>query len=130
MYSVLGWINVAILGVILAPFALNFLNRKFIKTNSRGYAETVKFLRRLHKPLGAFMAVFALVHGYMAMGGLRLHTGSLLYVSIFATALLGGSFYRFKKRALFQWHKRMALVSFLLLLLHLFYPSALWYLLN
>jgi hypothetical protein len=130
MYSVLGWLNVVVLGVILSPYVLGFLNRKFFKTQKQGFRNTLKFLRRLHKPLGIAMAVLALVHGYLAMGGLRLHTGSLLYLSIIITALLGGSFYKLKKRALFTWHKRMALVSFLLLLLHLFYPSALYYLLN
>jgi len=130
MYSVLGWLNVIILGVILSPYVLGFLNRKFLKTRNKGFMNTIKFLRRLHKPFGLAMAVLALVHGYMAMGGFRLHTGSLLYASIFLTAFLGGSFYKLKKRALFTWHKRMALVSFLLLLLHLFYPSALYYLLN
>ncbi|MCR3956971.1 MAG: hypothetical protein NUK57_11800, partial [Gudongella sp.] len=129
MYSVLGWLNVVVLAVILLPYILNFLNRKFIKTQNQGFRNTVKLLRRLHKPLGLALAILALVHGYLALGSLRLHTGSLLYLSIFITALLGGSFYKLKKRALFTWHKRMALVSFLLLLLHIFYPSALYYLL-
>ncbi|MGM0396177.1 MAG: hypothetical protein ACQEP4_03890 [Bacillota bacterium] len=130
MYSVLGWLNVAILGVILSPYVLNFLNRHFFKTKSKGFRDTIKFLRRLHKPFGVAIAVLALIHGYMALGGLRLHTGSLLYLSVFMTAVLGGSFYKLKKRTLFVWHKRMALLSFLLLMLHLFYPSALFYLLN
>lgn len=130
MYSVLGWLNVIILGVILSPYVLSFLNRKFFKTQNNVFKNTVKVLRRLHKPLGLAIAVLAIVHGYLALGGLRLHTGSLLYLSIFITALLGGSFYKLKKRALFKWHKRMALLSFLLLILHLFYPSALYYLLN
>ncbi|WP_422484884.1 hypothetical protein [Gudongella sp. DL1XJH-153] len=130
MYSVLGWLNVVILGVILSPYILNFLNRKFFKTQNKAFRDTVKILRRLHKPLGVAIAVFALVHGYLALGGFRLHTGSLLYLSIFLTALLGGSFYKLKKKTLFVWHKRMALLSFLLLILHLFYPSALYYLLN
>ncbi len=130
MYSVLGWLNVVVLAVILSPYVLGFLNRKFFKTKSKGFRDAMKFLRRLHKPLGVTLAILALVHGYLAMGGFRLHTGSLLYLSIFITALLGGSFYRLKKRSLFTWHKRMALLSFLLLLLHLLYPSALYYLLN
>lgn len=130
MYSVLGWLNVVILGVILSPYLLNFINRKLFNTKNMGFRNAVKFLRRLHKPFGVIIAILALVHGYMALGSLRLHTGSLLYLSVFITAVLGGSFYRFKKRALFIWHKRMALLSFLLLLIHIFYPSALFYLLN
>jgi len=130
MYSILGWLNVIILGVLVSPYVLNFLNKHIIKTKSSNFRKFVKFLRTLHKPFGVIMAVLALVHGYMALGSLRLHTGSLLYLSIFITAALGGSFYKLKKRPLFQWHKRMAFISFLLLLLHLFYPNALWYLFN
>ena len=37
------------------------------------------------------------IHGYMALGGFKLHTGTLLYLSIIATAGLGGSFYKTKK---------------------------------
>lgn len=130
MYSVLGWLNAGILGVLLSPFLLNFLNKHIFKTKSKGFRDLVKLLRRFHKPLGITLAILAPIHGYMALGGFRLHTGTLLYLSAFITAALGGSFYKLKKRGLFQWHKRMAAVTVLLLMLHILFPSALWYLMN
>jgi cytochrome b561 len=128
MYSVLGWLNAVILGVLLSPFVLGFLNKHLFKTKSKGFRDIVKLLRRFHKPLGLALAVLAPIHGYMALGGFRLHTGSLLYISAFITVALGGSFYRLKKKELFKWHKRMAAVTVLLLAVHLLFPSALRFL--
>lgn len=130
MYSVLGWLNAGILVILLSPFLLNFLNKHLIKTKSKGFRDLIKLLRGFHKPLGIVLAILAPIHGYMALGGFRLHTGTLLYISAFVTAALGGSFYRLKKKELFKWHKRMAAVTVVLLFIHIFFPSALFYLLR
>jgi hypothetical protein len=130
MYSILGWLNVVILGVLVTPYVLNFANRKFLKFKNKSLKNIVKVFRKFHKPLGLTLAVVAIVHGYLALGSLRIHTGSLLYLSVIITAAFGGSFYKLKKRVLFKMHKIFAGISILLLLLHLFYPSAIYYLLN
>lgn len=130
MYSVLGWANAIVLGVLLSPFVLGLLNKHIFKTRSKGFRNLVKLLRSFHKSLGLALAVLAPIHGYMALGGFRLHTGSLLYLSAFITAALGGSFYRLKKKELFKWHKRMAAVTVILLAAHLLFPGALRFLMN
>lgn len=129
-YKLLGWINVVILCVIISPYLLNFLNKKFFKTKNKNYFDLVKLFRKLHKPLGLALMIFGIVHGYMALGGFRLHTGSVFFVSILITGSLGGAFYKTKKKVFFKWHKRMALLSVIMFLLHFFAPSALFYLLK
>lgn len=129
-YSAAGWLIVIILVIIISPYILNLLNRKVLKTKDKNFFKVVKFLRSLHKPLGLAVMILGIVHGYMALGGLRLHTGTLLYISILITGILGGAFYRLKKRPLFIWHKRMAALSVVLFLLHYFFPSAMYYLLR
>lgn len=129
-FRLLGWINAIALTIVLAPFVLNFINRKAFKNKNLGIRKIVSSLRKFHKPLGIILMVTGLIHGYMALGTFRLHTGTILYLSIIITGALGGSFYRTKKRNFFVWHKRMAFLSVALLLLHYFYPSALYYLLN
>lgn len=129
-FRLLGWINVIALTIVLSPFVLNFINRKAFKNKNMAIREIVKLLRKFHKPLGIILVVTGIVHGYMALGSLRLHTGTILYLSTLITGILGGAFYRTKKRAFFVWHKRLAFLSVALLLLHYFYPSALFYLLN
>lgn len=130
-YVNLGWINLIVIGVLVSPYVLNFLNRKFFKTKNKTYKKVLKFARKVHKPLALLIVILAPIHGYMALGTLfRLHTGTLLYLSILITAIFGGLFYRLKKRKLFKLHKAMALVTVIVFLVHFYFPGAIFYLLN
>lgn len=73
------------------------------------------------------LLAIAATHGYMALGAIRLHTGSVAYLSFAVTACLGLTFYFIKKRPVLKLHRAFALISVLLVLLHLFFPSALYY---
>lgn len=130
MYKILGWINAILLVLIIAQFILNYTNRNFIKTDNKTFKKIQKLFKLIHKPLGITLAILGLIHGYMALGGFRLHTGSLLYLSLFITAILGGSFYKLRKKVFFLWHKIIAALTVLLLMVHIFFPDAIWYLLN
>jgi hypothetical protein len=130
IYLYLGWFNVFLLAVMTAPYWLRFLNNRTLRLKGGAFAKTIKFLRKLHKPLGLILLLLALYHGYLALGALRPHTGALVWLAIAATASLGLSYYLSKKKALFVWHKRMVLVVLAFLLLHLLFPSALYYLLR
>lgn len=125
-YVVFAWLSVIALGIVLVPYVMNFLNRKILKTKNESYRNTLKFFRKLHKAAGLAFLILALIHAYMIMGSnmFRPHTGSLLYLSVFATAILGAAFYKKKKRPLFKWHKITALLSVILFLLHFFRPWA------
>ena len=129
-YKFLGWFNAVGLVIILAPFILNYLKRKLFNNKSKEIRSLVKFLRKFHKPLGIVLIFTGIIHGYMALGGFRLHTGSLLYLSSILTGAMGGSFYRTKQKKFFTWHKRFAALTVGLLILHLVFPSAIYYLLN
>ena len=129
-YAILGRISAILFFIVLTPYLLNFLNKNFLKTKNKTYFKVVKFMRKLHKPLGITLIILGLIHGYMALGTLRMHTGSLFYLAILITGVLGGSFYKLKKKELFTWHKRLAAIAFVLFLLHLFFPNALYYLLG
>ncbi len=121
----LGYVNVIILGLLLLPYLLNTLNQKVFKTKSPVFRRVMKGLRSLHKPLGVAFVATALIHGWMAMGGIRLHTGTLLYAAVLIQVILGGAFYRKKKKELFRAHRIMAMVVAGLFLLHWLAPSAL-----
>ena len=129
-YSLIGWLSVCILGILIAPNILISLNKRFIKTKNKNYFKIIKFLRKLHKPLGLALLFMGLIHGYMALGTLKLHTGTLFYLSIIITAALGGSFYKTKNKLFFKWHKRMAFFTVVLFFLHYIAPSAIYYLIN
>lgn len=130
MYILIGWLNITLLLIMTAPYWLRFLNAHTLHLQGGMYASVIRQLRRVHKPLGGVILTLALIHGYLALGSFRIHTGTLLWLSIAVTASLGLTFFLSKKKALFVWHKRMVLVSILLLLFHLLFPSALYYLLR
>lgn len=128
-----GWLALIILAILILPYILKILNkyRKSVdKSKNNRYAKTIKFFRKIHKPLGLSLLIIPLIHGYMALGALRLHTGLLLYLSALVTASLGGAFYRTKNKVFFSWHKCMAFITILFFLIHFFYPNAIYYLLN
>lgn len=130
MYALIGWLNITLLLIMTAPYWLRFLNGHTLHLQGGIYAHAIRLLRLIHKPLGGVILTLALIHGYLALGSFRLHTGTLLWLSIAATASLGLGFFLLKKKAIFVWHKRMVLMSVLLLLVHLLFPSALYYLLR
>ncbi len=125
MYQVLGYLNIALLVVITAPYWLKKLNLWLFHWKGKGFQATLKFLRKLHKPLGLALVLLAILHGYLALGTLRLHTGSLAWIILLVTVALGGAFYRLKKAPLFKWHKAFALLVVLFTAIHLLVPGLL-----
>ena len=128
MIKFLGLINILLVSVLTSTYWLPRLNRHTLRIIRAGYQSLIGFLRKIHKPLGFVLQVTALAHGMLALGKLSLHTGSVMWIVIFLTSLLGGALYRKRKPALFKWHRRFALLVVLLMLLHLFAPNALSFL--
>ena len=127
MYKILGYINIALVVIITAPFWLRTLNKWTIKTKDKRFLNAIKFLRRLHKPLGVALAVIIAWHGYLALfGTIRLHTGLIAYIGFLLTVTVGGIYYRKKGKTLFKVHKALAFTSVVLVLIHLIWSNAIW----
>lgn len=130
MYKILGLINVALMIVITSPYWLRRSNQWIFHKKSPALNMWIKKLRLVHKPFGVCLLLISLLHGYLALGALRLHTGSVVWAMILVTVLLGGSFYKTKKSVFFVWHKRSALITVILILVHLLFPNAFYYIFN
>ena len=128
MYRILGYLNVTLFIVVTSPYWLRRLNQWMLHIRGADIQKVLKPLRSLHKPLAACLAVLAAIHGYLALGAPRLHTGSIVWIAVLLTAGLGYAFYKKKTPSLFKWHKGMALTVALLIALHLIAPGALYYL--
>lgn len=125
MYKTLGIISLVLVILITAPYWLRTLNSWTVKTKDKRFMNLIKFMRKLHKPLGLALVVVAVWHGYLALN-LRLHTGLLAFAGFVVTAGFGGAFHMTKNKKFFKAHKTMALVSVLLMVVHLIWPNALW----
>ena len=121
----LGWLSLALAAIATSPYWLRTLNKYTFKTKDPNFLKVIKFLRVIHKPAGAALAVIALIHGFLALSGqIRLHTGLMTYISIVLTALLGLRHHFSKKKdaRIFKAHRIMALISVAFLLVHLIRP--------
>lgn len=125
MFRILGWINVGLLVIVLLPWIGTKVNKLFFEGKNESLRTGIRWIRTVHKPAAVLLVVVAIVHGYLAVGRLILHTGTVLYVSLLLTAVTGIGFWRRKKKVIFQGHKFFALVSTLLFLLHWLAPGAL-----
>jgi len=127
MYAILGWILVAAVIIMAAPYWLRIPARIF-GIKGAGYKRLIKILRAVHKPLGAALVVIVVVHGFLALGVCRLHTGVIAGAFLIITAAFGGAFFIFKKKRLFMLHRLSALLLSIFVLVHLIFPSAVFYL--
>ncbi|WP_425538691.1 hypothetical protein [Microaceticoccus formicicus] len=124
MYSIFGWISAGILGILLLPFILLRLNKYIFKTKSKAFFNSIIVLRRLHKPLGVLFLAAALYHGYLILGRITLHTGTVLYSILILTAVFGGGYYRTKNSNFLKLHRLFAASALVMFLVHFFYPYA------
>lgn len=127
-YRLLGYISLFLLATVTAPWWLRKLNALTVKTKDKRFMAVVKFLRKIHKPVGIALVAIALWHGFSALGTLRLHTGLLAYLALVLTVVLGIIHWRKKDKRVFKGHKVMVVVSAALLALHLLWPGAVWHL--
>lgn len=127
MYKILGIINVALIIVITSPYWLRRLGKDFFSGQKIASTRMMKVARSVHKPCGICLLLLTLLHGYLALGVPRLHTGTITGVMVLVTVVLGALFFVKRKAVFFKWHKRAALLTVLLMFLHLIAPNAFYY---
>ena len=128
MYKILGWVNFAAVIIMFLPIMMQKLNTQKFNQKNNIYVRFLRNIRKLHKPIGIILFVSALIHGFLALGALRLHTGSLLGLLLVITGIFAFLFYKLKKKWLFVTHKILAYLLVILMIVHLVYPSAVYYL--
>lgn len=125
MYKVLGFVNIALLAVVLSQYCARKINQWFVHSKGPGFQKLMRVLRALHKPAAVLLLISIVAHGWLALGAFRLHTGTIAAIFFFITALFGLLFYALHKAGLLKWHRALALVSVLLAAIHLLFPSLL-----
>ncbi len=127
MYIVLGWINLSLFALASAHFWLRFLGTRLFHTKSKKFFALIKTLRRIHKPVGIVLVGLAYLHGFLALGTLRPHTGLIAASALAAAAALGALYFFSRKKPFFTLHRWAVLVIACLIVLHLVFPNALYY---
>lgn len=127
IYAVLGWINVGLAVLMLTPYVMRKLNDFFFKKKQGGYIKAMRAFRKSHRYIGLALAASVIAHGWLALGALRLHTGTLAGAAVIGMAVFGLIFIIAKKRWAFKTHKALAIAFIALMVLHLISPYALYY---
>ena len=126
MYRIFGWINVAVVAVMIAPFVLRWISLRLGKSKQSAVNKCFRFMRRLHKPLGGLLFASALVHAVLVLSGWRLHTGTILGFIVIIISIFGLLFFAVKKKWVVSTHKIFAYILIALVLVHLIFPSAIY----
>ena len=127
MCEILGITSVILFIAALLPFLLRHINKSFFNGKNHTITKWRMKIRKIHKPAGYGLVAISLVHGYLALGTLRLHTGTLAWSITMIAAFLGLFFSIKKKPVYLVWHRRAALLAVLFVALHLLMPGALYY---
>ena len=124
MYKILGWVNFAVLLIMFLPIMLEKMNTSVLKVKGNGYTRALGFIRKLHKPLGTIIFVSVVIHGFLALGSFRLHTGPFLGLLLILTGIFAIAFAKAKKKWLFVTHKTLSYLFIIMMIIHLIFPSA------
>ena len=118
-WQILGWLNVILVVLMGSIYPI----KEKMKTNKK-LIPIYRKMRIIHPIVGVSMIVVGLIHGWMALGQIRLHSGLLILLALIAmalTALAGQKIKAFRK----GWrkvHRALGLLVFLLVLAHLVFP--------
>jgi hypothetical protein len=108
-----------ITGVLIVIFAILAGLNMMPKYTDLG---VVKWIASKHKIFGMLSVLTAIIHFIIAISNQDLRiTGLLVLISLISTGILGILFYRLKNNKLFLVHKVMALMTFLLIIVHVIF---------
>ncbi|MDW7672370.1 MAG: hypothetical protein SCK57_07760 [Bacillota bacterium] len=118
-YQVMGWVNVILVVLMGSIYPI----KEKMKTNKK-LIPVYRKVRVIHPIVGILMIVGALIHGTMALGRIRLHSGTLIVVVLIIMALVAFSGPRVKafKKNWRTVHRSLGVLVFVLVLAHLIWP--------
>ena len=119
MVSFLGLMNATLLILLLSPFLIRRINKYFYKNKNKILRNYAGSLSKIHMYFAYILLITAFVHGYMALGTIRLHSGYILWTFVFTQIILGNMSKKIKKSYLFKIHRVVGLTSLVFLIIHL-----------
>lgn len=116
IYKVLAWVSVVLLFYNFSLFPL----RRLLK-NVKSARKYLSYGSKIHRFTGVALLMTGIIHGYLALGTIRFHTGLLLWsgvVLLFAYYLLR----KFLKKRWLILHRYTDFIVLGLFFIHFFFP--------
>jgi len=120
VYKVLGTISAILLFLQMSLFVLRRAY-KYLPKKPNWFPPILKFLKSAHIYTGIALLIIGFIHGYFALGTIKLHTGLILWMGILF-AFLG---FLFKNKFGKKWivyHRTLGFILIGLFFLHYFFP--------
>lgn len=102
--------NVSLLTIQIAMYAIRRLNRYFFKNKSETLKKAAKLLKKVHPYSGRLLLITGIVHGYAMAGGIRLHSGYIAWTFILMTAFWGWAGPRYNIKNWLKFHRALAII--------------------
>ncbi len=119
MVSLIGFINATLLILLLSPFIIRRVNKYLFKNKNKTLKKYATSLSKIHMYFAYILLITAFIHGYMALGTIRLHTGYILWMWVLIQVILGNVLKRMKKPYLLKIHRAVGVASLIFLIAHL-----------
>ncbi len=110
-YEFLGNLSAIILFFQISLFVLRRVY-KYIPKKPKWFPQILKFLKNAHIYTGVALLFLDLIHGFLALGTIKLHTGLILWLGILF-AFIG---FLFKKKIGKRWTTYHRIFGFVLLM--------------
>jgi cytochrome b561 len=121
MYEILGWINAILLLFMATMFPIRYLIKN---KHNKNVIPIYRVFRKLHPLVGILIIVIGMIHGYLALGRFKIHSGSILITAIVISAIIAYSKDKIKylKRNWRNIHKILGILIIFLFVMHLTFP--------
>lgn len=122
MIKILGWIIVSLVFIMGGIYPVKLY---YSKTKDKNLLKAYKKLRVLHPILGIVIIILGSIHGFLALGTIRLHTGTIVLSLIIIMALislLGQRINKFKG-SWRPYHRYVSLILWIAIFIHIFYRN-------
>jgi len=122
MVEGLGWLNLALVFLMILIYPIK---RLYLDKRKPKLLKLYKAARYYHPLLGFIIVLIGLTHGYLAIGSIRLHTGTLVVLTVI---LMGCITVLGRRKLLFQrnWrkiHVYLVPLLFIFIFVHIFFRN-------
>lgn len=108
--KLLGWVNVILASTQISMYIVRRINKHLFKNSNDALKKAAKFLKKIHPYTGGLLAITALTHGYMLLGGFRFHSGYFAWLIILAVVFLGWAGPRYKIKNWLKLHRALVMI--------------------
>ena len=117
-FKFLGWVNIALLVLVISHFILRRVNKYGFKNKGKLLRRIATSMSKVHPYIVGLLLVTAFLHGYNLAGGIRLHSGFIAFAVILLQSGFGILVKYVKKKPVLIIHRITGLLLVVSVFIH------------